>query len=394
MKTSILPLAVLILASCAAQVQEPAGGASPALPGLSLKSSQDEDQASDLLSRSLRALMPSPSCDQASFALKKEVLEVDLGGALASADITAGLARIHAAPAFDDGRILDAEGVAGIVPADAVLFLYVHGPIADLARVVLGSVDPKLRQFLDEAVTGTGLYEDLDALVDGLGGALDDRLAIVVRANSYPKEVDGPKHDGTPVFAATVVTWIEDEKRVEIIRDTIGRNGKTFGLGTGKKPGYFLNRIKEGEFREYWSMAIPGTGMIATGNFGERCLVTNTAPMLDHLLKTDSQGGEDYARLSERRDFQALIQDSLGDANLVLWIDPDGAEEALRKRADELARTVVRQAFEWGSAGNKDAAEAIDEYEESDHETVDQLLLKVKLDDERFMLSLRAIVPG
>ena len=199
------------------------------LPGLSLESSQDDDQATDLLSRSLLALVPSPSCDRTSFALKKGVLEVDVGGALASADITAGLVRIHAAPAFDDGRILDAAGVAGIVPADAVLFLYVHGPIADLARVVLDSVDPKLRQFLDQAVTGTGLYEDLDAFVDELGGAFYDRLAIVVRANSYTKEVDGPRHDATPVFAATVLTWIEDERRVEKIRDTIGVNGKAFG---------------------------------------------------------------------------------------------------------------------------------------------------------------------
>ena len=70
MKTSILPLAVLILASSAAHAQRPAGGAFLALPGLSLTSSQDENQATDLLSRSLRALMPSPSCDQASFALK------------------------------------------------------------------------------------------------------------------------------------------------------------------------------------------------------------------------------------------------------------------------------------------------------------------------------------
>jgi hypothetical protein len=154
--------------------------------------------------------------------------------------------------------------------------------------------------------------------------------------------------------------------------------------------GHFSNRISGFEFREYWSMAIPGTGMIATGNFGERCLVTNTGLMLAHLVKTDSQGGEDYPRLAERRDFQALTQDSQAEASLFLWIDPDGAEEALQKRADELARTVVRQILDWASAGNEDAAEAIKDHGEAAHQTVAELLLKVKLDDERFKLSLRA----
>ena len=156
---------------------------------------------------------------------------------------------------------------------------------------------------------------------------------------------------------------------------------------------YFINRIRAGDFREYWSMAIPGTGMIATGNFGERCLVTNAVPMLDHLVRTGSQGGEDYPRLAERRDFQALTQDSQADANLLLWIDPDGAEEALRKRADEIARTVVRQVLDWAAAGDESAAEAIKEYGESANEAVSELLVKVKLDDERFELSLRANVP-
>jgi hypothetical protein len=66
--------------------------------------------------------------------------------------------------------------------------------------------------------------------------------------------------------------------------------------------------------------------------------------MLGHILKTSTQGGANYPRLSEEPTFQALVRSSLPNGNVFVWANPRSITPILRAsaqlRAEKLAVNV------------------------------------------------------
>jgi hypothetical protein len=86
--------------------------------------------------------------------------------------------------------------------------------------------------------------------------------------------------------------------------------------------------------------------MVATANarIGDEdqiCVVANCIGMLDHVLKTRSQGAPTHPRLSGRGDFRALLATSVPKANIVLWCDPQSAQSTLRRQARRWAEDSI-----------------------------------------------------
>jgi hypothetical protein len=137
--------------------------------------------------------------------------------------------------------------------------------------------------------------------------------------------------------------------------------GSRFGLQghTPTEPGYFKNVEGGHDTREFWSPLIPGTGIITTVTEGEFTLITNSLGMLRHLLKTDTQGGEKYPRLSEEPRFAAMVQSSLKRANFLVWSNPHTLAAILRKLAQRVAQDSIH--IDWKSERQRVEADVIRE---------------------------------
>ena len=287
----------------------------------------------------------------------EEGLRVDLRGALTTERMSALQQRVYRERGFERRDILQ---VASYVPADAALFAYVHAPLADMIRAVLDSAEPALRSNLEDAFRSLEVFEGLEQVIGELDESLRDRAALVVRRDDYPREMGidpetgeetyvGPPNDGTPVFAVALLLWVSDRPRIESLRDLIGNHGSVFGL-QGREPGqggYWKNKKGGFEIREFWSPFVPGTGVIATSNVGEVMVVANNLEMPTHLLRTNAQGGNQFPRLSERPDFQALVDSSLHDANVLVWASPREASSTLAKQAQRWAEDNAQASVDW-----------------------------------------------
>lgn len=269
-------------------------------------------------------------------------LQVDLHGEFSSELIHRDQEKLYRTRGFDRAQLMNDAAV--FAPADTALFAYVHGHVGDLLRQVLASIEPAMRQNIEDAFRSTGKYQNLEQLVGQLDGALKDRAALIVRPNDYPPDPSGPPNDGTKVPAVALVLWTTKPEAIVELRDNIGNNGSKFGLkGRNENEiGYFKAYEAGFETREFWNALIPGTGVIATVNAGEVTIITNSFRMLGHLLKVQTQGaekgGERYARLSDDARFDALVQSAaLPRSNLLLWINPDTfgpiARDAIRQGA-------------------------------------------------------------
>lgn len=297
-------------------------------------------------------------------------LSLDLHGELSSELITPVQNRIYRQRGFDrDAMVQDAARMA---PEDTCLFAYLHGPIGDLLQQVLASLEPAARSNLEEAFTSTGQYEKLDDLIAELDGALKNRLALIVRPNDFPLEMSidpdtgeeyysGPPNDGATVFAFALVTWVDDREAIVRIRDLIGHNGSRFGLQGANpgEPGYWENKVGGFETREFWSRFVPGTGVIATLNTDEHCIISNNYNMIVRVLKTFTQGTASYPRLSARADFQALLNSSLTNANAVVWVNPRMAGDTLREQARRSAEDSV--VIDWRTLRGQHTAQVMAE---------------------------------
>jgi hypothetical protein len=272
-------------------------------------------------------------------------LSADLHGELASERTTPDQQRIYRARGFSRDDLLGQA--AAMAPADTGLFVYLHAGIGDLLRLARDASEPALRGNLEDVFRNTGKYPKLDVLIDQLDGALKDRAALIVRPNDYPPDPGGPRHDGTPVPAWAVVLWPKKPEVIVELRETIGQNGSKFGLEGRQpgEPGYFSNTDAGFEIREFWSPLVPGTGMIATCNANDLTIVTNSFRMLGHILKTSTQGGERYPRLSEDPTFQALVRSSFTNGNFFVWANPRSIAPILRASAERRASDSI--AIDW-----------------------------------------------
>lgn len=271
-------------------------------------------------------------------------LQLDLHGTLSTELMTPLQTRTYRRRAASGDELLDEAAV--FAPADSSLFVYIKCDMSDLLGQLLASMEPEARGLIEDTFQKTGKYTSLQQVVDELDSALLDRCVIVVRPNDYAPDPDGPPHDTQPVPAVAVITWLADggAKKIVALRDLVGGMGARIGLA-GKEPGhsgYYRNEVGGHEIREFWSPHIPGTGIVATGNTGELCIVTNSFKMVDHLYKTWTQGAPSHPRLSERSDFGALARSSQFGANLAVWLNPASAVITLEKQARQRAEDSIQ----------------------------------------------------
>ncbi|MCB9915275.1 MAG: hypothetical protein H6828_09010 [Planctomycetes bacterium] len=272
-----------------------------------------------------------------------EGLQLDLHGTFSTELMTPLQERVYRRRAASGEELVDEMAI--FAPSDSALFVYVKCDMSDLFTQVLNSIEPAARGLIEDELQKTGKYTSLAQVVEELDSALLDRCVLVVRDNDYPPDPDGPPHDAQPVPAVGLVFWVAEggNEKIVKLRDAIGGRGPAIGL-VGRKPGesgYYSNFVGGHEIREFWTPAIPGTGVIATGITGEVCLVTNSFRMIDHLYKTWTQGAPSFPRLSERPDFGALARSSKYGANLAVWVDPGAAVRTLEKQARQRAEDSI-----------------------------------------------------
>ncbi|MEZ6015771.1 MAG: hypothetical protein R3F49_11690 [Planctomycetota bacterium] len=292
---------------------------------------------------------------------------VDLFGEFSSELITAPQERIYRARSFDHAAL---DAVARAAHEDTTFFAYMHGPIATLLDMVVQSMEPALRENLLDVLRETGRYKTLDEVIKDLDDGLHDRLAIMARPNDWDYERDyrrkpgtneleydedgKPIYDGPPftredVFAWTLVTWHENEKKLIDLRELIGQKSQKFGLRgrTPKESGYFVNKIAGNfETREFWSPFIPGTGHIATVNLPEQMMVTNRYTMLEDLTQNIMQRASRTGRLTDRSDFAALLDEMPGSGNIFLWVNPKSGVEILGRQMRAGARSRIESSID------------------------------------------------
>ncbi len=278
-----------------------------------------------------------------------EGVTVDLHGDFASETITGEMQKFYRSRHFDQTELL--FQAAQMAPADTALFAYVRGDLGDTIRSMLDAAEPDLRRNVEDLFRQTRKYPTLESVVAELEGALKDRAVIIVRPNDYPPDKNGPPHNDVPVPAIAAVFWSKNVEAIVRFREVIGQNGQLFGL-KGRKEGelgYFSNVEAGFETREFWSELIDGTGVVATSNAHDLTIVTNSLGMLGHILKTSTQGGAKYPRLSENPMFQGLTQSSLKQGNVFAWINPVTLAPILRSRARQSAVDAVFANIDWKS---------------------------------------------
>ena len=273
-------------------------------------------------------------------------IALDLHADLSSETITKEQERLYRTRGFDRATMLGEA--AQLAPRDTSLFVFLHAPVSDALHMMLASCEPALRQNLEDLFRNTGKYPNLDKLVAELDASLKDRAAIIVRPNDYPPDPEGPPHNDAPVPAMALVLWPKNFEQINALRLMIGEQGSRFGL-KGRRPndpGFFKNSESGYETREYWSDLIDGTGVVVTANAAEMTIVTNSLGMMGHLLKTYTQKSERYPSLANEERFQALIQSSLPQANVLVYANPATMAPILRNRAQALARLGSTRGFD------------------------------------------------
>lgn len=345
------------------------------LENLGQRGELPDSNAPDFLTSFLGKVFQVPACKKVMGVLGlKEGLQADLYGGLSSENITDEQRAIYARRGFSKEEVL--RDIARVAPEDSALFVYLHGPIDVLLKQAFASMEPEMRNLLDQNFRDTGQYAGLDQLVDELSGGLSNRLALVVAPNDMTEEVDGPPHDDRVVFMVWLVVWYSDGgKKISQLREHIGQNGRIFGLqgaeaGTG---GYFTNTVEGSDLHEFWNRMIPGTGVAATFNKPYpdkpghgRCYVFNNHQAAGKVSRTYTQGrAEGHPRLSERLDFQTLLEESLDSANLLIWWNPTVAAETLVAQAEQVAVAQAESALsgerDWSAVRRQVEAEVFTE---------------------------------
>lgn len=286
-------------------------------------------------------------------------LDVDLHGEISTELLNADQRTVCRAKGFSREEFLE---VARFAPADSTLVVYLRGPVGTLLRMALESMEPAARDNLGVMCQQAG-YSGVDEVVQVLDQNMLDRLALIVRPNDWDWNDDmdpdpttgqlvftGPPHDDTPVFAWTIIAWMQDEGPITEMRDRFGQAGPKIGL-EGREPGsrgFFLNPIGGGlKVHEYWSKLIPGTGHIAAMTYDQMLLVSNRYKMIDVLARNAVGQGASSTRLNGRTDFQYMLQDGITGGNVAIWFDVHGAQDLLRSQQTVTAENRIKDSIDY-----------------------------------------------
>ncbi len=288
-----------------------------------------------------------------------EGLSLDLAGEFSSEMIKGEQAAVYRAKGFNKEEL---SKVAQLAPADATIFVYVRGPVGTFLRMVLESMEPAARDNLD-AVCQKARYSGVDEVVNILDDALLDRLAFIARPNDWGDEDDmqidpdtgekvyvGPPKDGEPVFAWSIIGWIQNESALEEMRDRFGNAGPMIGL-QGRNPGdngFFKNRIGGGlAVHEFWSQLIPGTGHIAQINYDKKLIISNRYKLVDVITRNAVGQGAANSRLNGRTDFQFKLGDSSPTASVAMWFNPATGKDIIRSQAAVIAENRIKDSIDY-----------------------------------------------
>jgi len=270
-------------------------------------------------------------------------LAVNLHADLSSEKLTGSQKRFYREPGFNRDRIFD---VGRYAPSDTGILAYLQAPIGDVLRMILDSTEPALQDNFNDLVRAVWGYPDGTALLDELDAGLKDRLALVVRPNTYPDEGEnGPPHDNQPTFVWAVVGWAKDKAILTDFRSKVIANQGRFGIqgrGSGTA-GVFNHQIAEGggfEVKEYWSPLVPGTGHMASVMSDEIFIVGNHHLLLADILLT-SLGHPDHPALADKPEFVSLVNLGLDSTSGLVWLNPEPISETLHDMASAAARDAV-----------------------------------------------------
>ena len=293
-----------------------------------------------------------PSCKEVVGVMDfRGGVALDLHGEFTSELISTEQNQLYRERGFERAEVL--REAASLAPADVALFVYLRGPVGVMLEMALDSIEPALRTNVEDAFRATGRYSSLQHLVSELDASIEDRLALIVRADderyAFGEGEESPPNDGQPTFSVALVTWVTRPDGLKTLSDAIGNNGEVFGL-KGMRPGdggYYKYQIDGFQTYEFWSEFVPGTGVIATLTTQEHSIISNESKMLPHILQTFVGSERDTSRLSDRSDFKALLDSSLASANALVWVNPRSAAPTLRKQARRFAEDNVQLGVDW-----------------------------------------------
>jgi hypothetical protein len=274
--------------------------------------------------------------------------------------------RVYRTKGIDRKEILAAAAYA---PVDTSFFLLLTAPLEDMLQQMLESTDPATRSNLDELFRTSGRYTGIDEVIHMLDSSLKSTFGLIVRENDYRPEMAtnkdtgqleyvGPPHDDQPVFAFTVLMWMQDQVKIEQFRDTLKGMSSQLGL-EGRTPGsagVFTSSPGGWHQFEFWTRFVPGTGVMSHMTDGPLSLLSNTISMPAHVMRTHDSGGPNFPRLTDRPEFTALLDEALhgSTANLVLWCDPSRASPTLLKQADVWAKDMAASNIDWDAVRERE----------------------------------------
>jgi len=277
---------------------------------------------------------------------------VQATGMLSSELLTPFQKRFYRQSGYEKAEILE---LAKMVPADVGMFVAMRGPLGELLRQAVPSMEEAAVSNIEDVIRGVWGYADVYPLIEDLDAAFKDRLAFFMRNNDYPADSgdQAPIANNTPVPAWAVVLMIDDSEALEKLRLRIVQRQDAFsirGREAGTK-GVFENVVAGGgKIYEYHIPLIPGTGHLATlvmsgPGSAKYFVLSNSHRFLGSVFTTYRR--RETPRLSEQNWFQTLVNAGLGSVDMVAWFNPRAMADTSRAIAAYNAEIDVLDAIDW-----------------------------------------------
>jgi hypothetical protein len=276
---------------------------------------------------------------------------VDLHGELSSETMSPFQKALYRQRGRESKAIVDA--LARIARPDTQVLAHLEVELGEFLTKLYSSLEPAQRQLIDEMLRSTGQYNGAAAAIKELDTLFKGRIGLIVRHNDFPVNAEkDPPHNDVPVPAFALVLWTEGSerthKRLTELQKLVNDNQGRFGLqGRNGGRGVFINNLSGGfEAWEFWSPFIDGTGHIAVARNADLYFLSNSFQLVSDLLNR-SNPLLDVERLSDRPDFNQLVNEAQPASNLFLWLNPQTLSKTLRAFAERSALDQAKARIDW-----------------------------------------------